>query len=186
MVPVSSLWVPILVAAALVFAVSSFIHMALGYHNDDFDKVPGEDDLMDAIRKLGIPSGSYVFPKADSRKAWGTEEFKEKMNRGPMGMLTIWPAGPPKMGGSLAMWFAYAVLAGVFAAYVTGRALPPGAHYLSVFRFAGVTAFCCYGMALLQNSIWFKRKWRQTLVSMFDALVYAAVTAGTFGWLWPG
>jgi hypothetical protein len=55
-----------------------------------------------------------------------------------------------------------------------------------VFRFAGVTAFCCYGMALLQNSIWFKRKWRQTFVSMFDALIFSLVTAGVFGWLWPG
>ena len=27
--------------------------------------------------------------------------------------------------------------------------------------------------------------WSTTLKSMFDGLVYAALTAGTFGWLWP-
>jgi hypothetical protein len=186
MVPVMSLWIPIIVAAVLVFVVSSIIHMVLGYHNDDFEQVPNEDEFLDGLRDLGVPVGSYVFPKAPTMKAWKTPEFQEKMSRGPMGMITVWPGGPPKMGGSLAMWFGYAVLVGVFAAYVSGRALAPDAHYLSVFRFVGVTAFCCYGMALLQNSIWFKRRWRQTFVSMFDALIYALVTAGSFGWLWPG
>lgn len=186
MVPISSLWVPIIVAAILVFVVSSVVHMALGYHENDFDKFPHEDDLMDWIRERKVPGGSYVFPKPISKKARGTDAFKDKMNRGPLGFITLYPEGPPKMGGSLLLWLGYAVLVGVFAAYVSGRALGPGAHYLSVFRFAGVTAFCCYGMALLQNSIWFKRKWSQTLTSMFDSLIYAAVTAGTFGWLWPG
>ena len=66
-----------------------------------------------------------------------------------------------------------------------GRALGPGASYLSVFRFAGATAFAGYGLALLQGSIWWGRKWSATVKSVFDALVYALVTAGTFGWLWP-
>jgi hypothetical protein len=40
-------------------------------------------------------------------------------------------------------------------------------------------------MALMQRSIWFAQRWSVTLKSMFDGLVYALVTAGTFGWLWP-
>jgi hypothetical protein len=28
-------------------------------------------------------------------------------------------------------------------------------------------------------------KWSATLKNMFDGLLYALVTAGTFGWLWP-
>jgi len=47
-------------------------------------------------------------------------------------------------------------------------------------------AFAGYGLALLQNSIWYKTKWSATLASVGDALIYALVTAGTFGWLWPG
>jgi len=42
-----------------------------------------------------------------------------------------------------------------------------------------------YALALLQNSIWYKRAWNFTLKSMADGLVYALLTAGTFGWLWP-
>jgi hypothetical protein len=73
----------------------------------------------------------------------------------------------------------------VFAAYISSRALKTGAHYLDVFRFAGTTAFAGYSLALLQNSIWVKRRWGSTLKSMFDGLIYALLTAGTFGWLWP-
>jgi hypothetical protein len=74
---------------------------------------------------------------------------------------------------------------GIFAAYIAGRALEPGAHYLDVFRFAGCTAFVGYAVALLQNSIWYKRNWTATLKSVFDGLVYALLMAGVFGWLWP-
>ena len=83
------------------------------------------------------------------------------------------------------MWFVYSILVSFFAAYITGRALGPTADYLAVFRFVGATAFMGYSLALLQNSIWYKRSWRTTLLSMFDGLVYGLLTAGTFGWLWP-
>jgi hypothetical protein len=43
-----------------------------------------------------------------------------------------------------------------------------------------------YGLGLLQNSIWYKRNWSATLKSVFDSLIYGLVTAGAFGWLWPG
>jgi hypothetical protein len=46
-------------------------------------------------------------------------------------------------------------------------------------------AFAGYSLALLQNSIWASRSWTVTLKSMFDGLIYALLTAGTFGWLWP-
>jgi hypothetical protein len=72
-----------------------------------------------------------------------------------------------------------------FAAYVTGHALESGANYLAVFRFAGTTAFLGYSLALLQESIWHKRNWGTTLKMVGDGLVYGALTAGTFGWLWP-
>ena len=46
-------------------------------------------------------------------------------------------------------------------------------------------AFACYAIAGWQDSIWFKRSWSTTLKNTFDGLIYALVTAGTFGWLWP-
>jgi hypothetical protein len=56
----------------------------------------------------------------------------------------------------------YCLIVSIFSAYIAGRALAPGAEYLSVFRFAGTTAFLAYAAALWQNSIWWKRAWGTT------------------------
>ena len=185
MVPVTSLWLPILLSAVIGFVASSIIHMLLPYHRKDFGKVPAEDDVMDALRKFNIPPGEYVVPYADSPKEMGTPEFIEKMKKGPAAFMTVMASGPPSMGKSLVQWFVYCIVVGIFAAYITGRALEPGSHYLAAFRFSGATAFVGYALALMQNSIWYKRSWSVTLKSMFDGLVYALLTAGTFGWLRP-
>ena len=134
---------------------------------------------MDSLRPFKIPPGDYVIPHA------GSSEFTEKTTKGPVAFLTVMPNGPMAMGSSLIQWLVYCVLVGVFAAYLTGRAVGPGADYLAVFRFSGTAAFSAYALALLQNSIWYKRKWSATLKSVFDGFIYALVTAGVFGWLWP-
>jgi hypothetical protein len=56
---------------------------------------------------------------------------------------------------------------------------------MAVFHLTGAVAFASYAMALPQRSIWYKQSWASTLRSMFDGLVYASLTAGVFGWLWP-
>ena len=185
MVPVMALWIPILLSAVLVFVASSIIHMVLGYHAGDWGKVPAEDEVMDALRGFDIQPGDYVIPCPGSSKEMSSPEFVEKMKKGPVAFMTVMPSGPPSMGKSLALWFVYCIVVGIFAAYVTGRALGPGAEYLSVFRFSCTAAFLGYAMALWQNSIWYKRAWSSTLKSTFDGLVYGLLTAGVFGWLWP-
>lgn len=184
MVSVISLWLPILVAAVIVFIVSSIIHTVLTYHRSDFEAVPDEDAVRAGLR--GVPPGDYVVPHAGSNAERASEAFQAKTKEGPVAFMTVFPPGRTGMGASLAQWFLYCVLVGLFAAYVAGTALPPGADYLSVFQIAGTVAFAGYGLALLQNSIWLKRKWSSTLKAMFDALLYALLTAGTMGWLWPG
>ena len=185
MVPVLSLGVPIVVSAGIVFVASSIIHMVLPYHRNDLRKLPKEDEVMAALRRFNIPPGDYVVPHAGSPAGMKQPEFVEKMKKGPIVFMTLAPGGPPSMGKSLLLWFLYSVVVSVFAAYIAGRAVAPGAHYLEVFRFAGCSAFMAYSLALLQNSIWYKRNWGMTLKTMFDGLVYGLLTAGTFGWLWP-
>ena len=186
MVPIMSLWIPILLSAVIVFVVSSIIHTVLTYHRTDFAKVPAEDEVMEALRRFDIPPGDYVIPCPGSHKDMNTPEFLEKVTKGPVAFVTVMPSGPPSMRKSLVQWFVYCVVVGIFAAYIAGRALEPGAHYLAVFRFAGATAFVGYALALAQSSIWYKRAWSSTLKSTFDGLLYGLLTAGTFGWLWPG
>ncbi len=185
MVPVMSLWLPILLSAVIVFVASSILHMVLPFHRNDFRKLPDEDGVMDALRKFRVPPGDYLFPCAGSPKAMKDPAFREKWNRGPVGFMTAMESGPPTMAKNLALWFVYCAVVGLFAAYIAGRALPPHARYLSVFRFAGTTAFAGYTLALWQNTIWYKRAWTTTLKSTLDGLVYALLTGGTFGWLWP-
>lgn len=185
MVSLGSLWIPILLAAVLVFVASSLIHMVLKYHESDFGRVPNEDQVAAALRPLSIPPGNYVLPKAADMKERKTPEYQEKLKRGPILMMTVWPSGPLGMGKQLAQWFGFCVLVGIFAGYLASRTLGPGAEYLSVFRVTGTIAFAGYGLALLQGSIWYGRRWSVTLKSVADALVYALLTAGTFGWLWP-
>ena len=185
MVSLTSLWLPIVLSAVFVFVVSSVIHMLLPYHQNDFDKLPAEDDVMDALRRFNIPPGDYVMPRPANAKERATPEFTAKMNKGPIAFMTVYPSGPPSMGQSLVLWFLLSIVVSIFAGYLASRAVPAGGDYLAVFRFAGATAFAGYGLALLQNSIWYKRKWSTTFKSVFDSLIYALVTAGTFGWLWP-
>jgi hypothetical protein len=185
MVPLMSLWIPILLSAVVVFVASSIIHMVLSYHRSDFANLANEADVMAALRKTGISPGDYLIPRAGSPKEMKSPEFIEKMKKGPVAFLTVMRSGPPAMGTQLVQWFVYSVVVGIFAAYIVGRALGPGAHYLAVFRFAGCTAFVGYALALWQNSIWYKRSWSATLKSTIDGLVYGLLTAGVFGWLWP-
>ena len=185
MVPIPALWLPILVSAIFVFILSSLIHMVFGYHAGDYKKLPSEDGIADALRKFSIPDGSYQLPRAGSMKEFGSPEHQEKVKKGPNAMITIWSGTNPSMTGPMVQWFVYSVLIGIFAAYITGRALGPDAHYLAVFRFAGVSAFIAYALGGWQESIWYKRPWSTTLKNSFDALLYGLVTAGTFGWLWP-
>jgi len=46
-------------------------------------------------------------------------------------------------------------------------------------------AFLSYSLALWQGVIWYQRSVSTTIKQNFDGLVYALLTAGTFGWLWP-
>jgi hypothetical protein len=186
MVPILSLWLPIVVAAVLVFVGSSVIHMALTYHRTDWRKLPDEDGAMDALRAFSIPPGDYVVPFAGSPEVMKTEEFQEKANKGPVAFMTVLPPGNPfGMGKQLMQWFVYCLIVSVFAAYLAGRAVGPGADYLSVFRFAGFTAFACYAVAGWQRSIWYYQNWGMTIKNTVDGLIYGLLTAGAFGWLWP-
>ena len=159
--------------------------MALPWHNGDFQKVPGEDKFRDAVRPLAIPPGDYMIPRCDSMQEMRTPAFAGKMKQGPVLMMTVYPNGQMAIGKSLALWFVYLVVVSFFAAYVACHALPVGAAYLHVFRFAGAAAFLAYTGALWQISIWYRRSWVTTIKSTIDGLIYAGLTAGVFGWLWP-
>ena len=186
MVTVPELWLPILLSAVLAFIASSVIHMVLRYHRNDFRRLPDEDAVISALRPLNIPPGMYVMPYASDTAEMKSPEYQEKLNAGPVGFMTFMRTGQVSMGGNLAQWFGYCLVVSFLAAYVAGRAVGPGGEYLEVFRFVCTSAFLGYSIGVMQNSIWYARPWSVTLKVMLDGLIYALLTAGVFGWLWPG
>jgi hypothetical protein len=185
MVGLMSLWLPVLVAAVLVFLASSVLHMLLPLHRGDYAKMSGEDNVLAAMRKEGVSPGDYMFPHCTGKKMQ-SDEMKKKFDQGPVGFVTVFPSGPINMGKSLVLWFLYTVVVGVFVAYVTGRTTAAGAEYLQVFRVSGAVAFMGYAVGAPVASIWKGQKWSTSLKFVFDGLVYSLLTAGAFGGFWPG
>ncbi|MBZ5598604.1 MAG: hypothetical protein LAN83_09795 [Acidobacteriia bacterium] len=184
MVPLTALWLPILLSAVIIFVASSIMHMLLKYHQSDYSQLPDEDKILAALRPANLKRGLYIFPFC-THKDMKSPALIEKYKQGPVGFLTILPSGPPAMPKFLVQWFVYCLLIGFFVAYLTGRTLPPGADYLVVFRVAGTGAFLAYGLGQLSNGIWKGQRWSATIKEVIDGLVYGLLTAGTFGWLWP-
>lgn len=185
MVALSSLWLPIVLSAVAVFVLSSVIHMATPWHRNDYPRLPNEDAVADALRPLGLQPGEYMVPRAADSKEMSTPAFVEKLERGPVLMMTVMPNGQWAMGRTLTLWLVYSLVVGLFAAYLASRTLTAGVDYLRVFQITGTTAFAGYVLALWQMTIWYHRSLAITVRSTIDGLVYALVTGGVFGWLWP-
>ena len=185
MTGLSALWLPVVLSSVIVFIASSLVHMVLPWHKGDYPAVPNQDKVADALRPFAIPPGDYMLPRPESQQQMRTPEFLEKMKKGPVMMLTVMPNGMMSMGKNLVQWFVYCVVVGIFAAYIVGHALSAGATYPQVFRLIGATAFAGYVLGQWPASIWFNRSWATTLRFTIDGFIYALLTAGTFGWLWP-
>jgi hypothetical protein len=185
MIPLTALWLPILLSTVIVFFASFIMHMVLSYHKSDYRKMPDEDRLTDALRSANVkPGPDYFFPYG-SFEEMKSAPMIEKFKRGPVGFVTVLPSGPPSMGKNLVQWFLYCVVISIFAAYLSGRLLAPETAFLQVFRVVGIAAFLGYGAAHVQESIWGGRSWVVTFKHLFDSVIYAVLTAAIFGWLWP-
>jgi len=184
MVPVTALWLPIVLAAVIVFVASSILHMVLPYHRSDYKQLPEEEKVMTMLRGVGLQRGLYVFPYCmpkDMKSPAAIEKYKQ----GPVGMMTIFPSGPPVMPKFLGMWFVYCLIVSFFVAVMGHSSAGFGAGYRHVFHVAGIAAFLAYGVANLANGIWRGQPWSLVIKEVIDGLIYAALTAGTFAWLWP-
>ena len=185
MVGLPALIVPILLSSVIVWVASSVIHMVLPWHKGDYPKVPDEPRFRSAVGPLAIPPGDYMVPRCSSMGEMKSPEFKARMAEGPVVFMTVMPNGVMGMGRALALWFLYILVVGSFSAWIACYVLPAGTPYLGVFRVVGMAAFMGYALALWQATIWYHRSLRVTIMSTVDGLIYALLTAGTFGWLWP-
>ena len=185
MVSLASLWMPILLSAVAVFFASSLIHMVLKYHDTDFSPAPDEEGARRALGALNLSPGDYCVPRPSSMAEMKSPAYLAKVQEGPNVVLTVLPKGPPNMGPQLGQWFVFSVVVSLFAAYVASRTIAPATTYLTVFRLTGTVAFCGYALGQWPAAIWYGKSRSATAKGTFDGLVYALLTAGVFGWLWP-
>jgi hypothetical protein len=89
------------------------------------------------------------------------------------------------MGPLLMQWLCYCLLISLIAAYLAHATLPVATEYLKVFQVTGTAAWLGYGGSAISQGIWQSRPWSTVMKDLFDGLVYALLTAGVFGWLWP-
>lgn len=181
----ATLWLPTAVSAVLVFVASSLIWNVLGAHKWHVKGLPDEGAAREALSKQGVAPGQYSIPYSPGPAAMKDPAFKEKLETGPVAVLVVRKPGLPNMGQFLGAWFAYLLLVSYLVALVCGQTLHRGAPYLLVFRVAGAVAFAAYSFGQIPNAIWWGRPWRSALKEFADGAVYALLTAGAFGWLWP-
>ena len=179
------LWLPILLSAIFAFVASSLVHMVFKWHNSDYHGLPNEDEARAVISK-GVPApGQYVLPYCSDHKQMGSPEMQAKYKEGPVGFLILRTPGPVGMGGALIQWFLYCLLVSLFTALLLVHVLPTGAAYPMVFNAAGLAAFMAYAFGSIPMGIWWGQPWGSVAKNLLDGLIYALLTAGTFGWLWP-
>jgi hypothetical protein len=185
MVTIQELWQPILLASVLAFFAGFVLYMLLPLHARDWSALPDEAGTMARLREARLMPGGYVFPCPASPKEMATPEFVARLAQGPVGIAFVRPTGRSPMGPSLGLMVIYHLVISVMVAYVAGRALAPGVEYLRVFQIAGATALLGYAGSGIPFAIWYRPPARYVINQLIDGVVWALLTAGSFGWLWP-
>ncbi len=185
MLSLTQLWLPILLGALAVFFASSLVHMVFKWHNTDYSRLPNEDEVRAAMRKGATAPGAYITPWCSDMKDLAEPATQARFAEGPVAFVFVRPSGIPTMGPALGQWFVLNLVVAVFVAYLGSRLLAPGTPYLQVFRVAGTVALLAYGVGHVSDGIWGGRPWRVVAKDLLDALLYALVTGGVFGSLWP-
>lgn len=178
---IMALWIPILVSAVAIFIAGAIIWTVMPWHRTDWARLPDEEAVRGTLKDT--PAGMYSVPNCPDQAQFNDPEMQQKFIDGPQAFITVVPSGLPRMGPKLALMFVYNLLVAVICAYFVSRTAAPGADYLAIFRIAGAVAFVAYGVAYIQESVWFGRSWSATAKTFLDALIYGLLTGGVFGWL---
>ena len=145
MVPLMSLWMPILLSAVIVFVAAFVAWSVLPHHRSDWVSIPKEETLLVALRGLELGRGQYVFPRAATAEGAKDEGAKEKLAAGPVGSLII--ADAPNMKRSLIRYFLFCLFISFMIGYIGHAAIPAGAGYVHVFRVLGTVGFLAFSSA---------------------------------------
>lgn len=102
-----------------------------------------------------------------------------------MALITVLPPDAFAMGKRFVQWFAYNLLVAFFCALLLELAslglAADDPHWTGILvHVTGIVTFLAYGGAYVVEGIWFSRTWPVVGKYLFDAAVYAALTAVIF------
>ena len=177
----SSLWLPIILSGVALFFASWAAWMLLPHHKGEWKGLPEEEGVMTALRKFNVPPGQYMFPHACGHDEMKGEDFKRRMEAGPIGSLTVWKSRP-NMGVNMVCTLLFFTIANGVIAYLAGMVIPPSPDRWFVFRFVATAGILTYGTANILNGIWFGRK---MVADIIDGVAYGLITGLIFAALWP-
>jgi len=185
MTELTSLWLPILLAALACHLASFVLWAATKWHKPDVNPVPDQDAADAAINGLNLKPGFYMLPCTHDNAEWKSEAFLDRYKRGPWATLNVFPARP-NMGKNLGLTLLMFFVVSFLIAYLGSSVMAPGTEYMKVFQVTGTAAILAYTFGGMANGIWFGKQTAWVLRDIIDALIYAGITAGMFAWLWPG
>lgn len=179
------LWLPILLSAVAIFIVSSLIHMLFKWHESTYRKLDNEDAVRAALTAGTPAAGMYVLPHCTDMKQMQEPEMVAKYTAGPVGFITLRPAGTPSLGVPLLQWFLFTLGVAALSAVIAVQAVGLHSDGQQAGHLIGLISLMVYAVGGLPEGIWFGRPWRSVALHALDGLIYATVTALTFMWLWP-
>jgi hypothetical protein len=181
-----ALWLPILLSAAVVFVLSSLIHMVLKWHASDYHGFANEDAVRAAIRAGHPAPGHYVIPHCTDMKDMAGAAMQQKYREGPVAHVMIGSSGVPNMGKYLGLWFVWSLVVAIVAAYLASRLFGFNlGRAAAAARMVGAVTFIAHGFGTVSESIWSMRPWSSSAKYLVDAALYAIGSALVFLWLYP-
>lgn len=179
-----ALWLPIVLSAVFCFIAAAVIWMLGPHHRHEWKSLPAGEQIQGLLRSAGVQPGGYLMPYAFDQKRAKDPAYMEPLMAGPLATVYM-RAGGWNMGRTMSLQFIFMLVVSVFVAHQARNASEWGDSFVWVFHDAAITAFIAYFMAAIPDSLWWGRPWNSLLRQLVDALVYAAITGATFGWLWP-
>ena len=177
-----NLWLPILATTVALWMASTIFWTISPQHENDFSRLPDEDELMAGIRKADIPAGIYMFPFMKHSEMKNPDAI-EKYKNGPRGTLVLWEI--PSMAKNIALTILYFFIVTFVMAYIAWEAfsLAPAeaANFKRIFQIVGAIGVLVYCSSGQLNAIWFPKRMR---MEFLDGIVYGVISGLVFALLW--